>query len=246
MTRAFASVQNKGVAITPYAIRKVVTADGRVLYQHDQVEQRVLVAPWVAAEMTDLLQSAVLSGTGRAAQIGRPVAGKTGTTTRTRTDGSSAFRAGSPPAYGWAATMPSRRGPAGRHRAGPRFPRFHDGCRRQPARRAIRHAGANSRLAADARRRDVLATRLSTPMRSPAGRREWNADRGPGGSGLSTTAADGPPDGTGDPSQQELDQAFPPHNRSSSNGHRRRNNSRLTASLSTPPPDQSEPRPITA
>jgi penicillin-binding protein 1A len=31
--------------------------------------------------MTDLLQSAVLSGTGRAAQIGRPVAGKTGTTT---------------------------------------------------------------------------------------------------------------------------------------------------------------------
>jgi penicillin-binding protein 1A len=41
----------------------------------------VLVAPWVAAEMTDLLQSAVMSGTGRAAQIGRPVAGKTGTTT---------------------------------------------------------------------------------------------------------------------------------------------------------------------
>jgi penicillin-binding protein 1A len=30
--------------------------------------------------MTDLLQSAVLSGTGAAAQIGRPVAGKTGTT----------------------------------------------------------------------------------------------------------------------------------------------------------------------
>jgi penicillin-binding protein 1A len=40
----------------------------------------VLVAPWVAAQMTDLLQSAVLTGTGRAAQIGRPVAGKTGTT----------------------------------------------------------------------------------------------------------------------------------------------------------------------
>jgi penicillin-binding protein 1A len=30
--------------------------------------------------MTDLLQAAVLTGTGRAAQIGRPVAGKTGTT----------------------------------------------------------------------------------------------------------------------------------------------------------------------
>src|SRR6185503_9321798 len=80
MARAFASVNNKGVAVTPYAIRKVVTADGRQLYQHDSSEERVLVAPWVAAEMTDLLQSAVLTGTGRAAQIGRPVAGKTGTT----------------------------------------------------------------------------------------------------------------------------------------------------------------------
>ena len=80
MTRAFAAVQNRGVSVMPYAIRKVVTADGRLLYQHQSNEQRVLVAPWVAAEMTDLLQSAVLSGTGRAAQIGRPVAGKTGTT----------------------------------------------------------------------------------------------------------------------------------------------------------------------
>src|SRR5437868_5818707 len=80
MTRAFASVANKGVAITPYAIRKVVTADGRLLYQHEGDDERVLVAPWVAAELTDLLQSAVHTGTGRAAQIGRPVAGKTGTT----------------------------------------------------------------------------------------------------------------------------------------------------------------------
>ncbi|MEO6198613.1 MAG: PBP1A family penicillin-binding protein [Sphingomicrobium sp.] len=80
MARAFAAVGNKGVAVTPYAVRKVVTADGRLLYQRDGDEERVLVAPWVAAEMTDLLQSAVLSGTGRAAQIGRPVAGKTGTT----------------------------------------------------------------------------------------------------------------------------------------------------------------------
>ena len=81
MTRAFAAVQNRGVSVSPYAIRKVVTSDGRLLYQHQTMEQRVLVAPWVAAEMTDLLQSAVMSGTGRAAQVGRPVAGKTGTTT---------------------------------------------------------------------------------------------------------------------------------------------------------------------
>jgi penicillin-binding protein 1A len=81
MTQAFASVANNGIAVTPYAITRVVTVDGKELYRHDAPEQRVLVAPWVAAEMTDLLQSAVLTGTGRAAQIGRPVAGKTGTTT---------------------------------------------------------------------------------------------------------------------------------------------------------------------
>ena len=80
MTRAFASVGNRGISVMPFAIRKVVSADGRLLYQHERIEERVLVAPWVAAGMTDLLQSAVLSGTGRAAQIGRPVAGKTGTT----------------------------------------------------------------------------------------------------------------------------------------------------------------------
>ena len=80
ITRAFAAVSNRGVGTLPYAIRKVVSTDGRLLYQHETQEERVLVAPYVAAEMTDLLQTAVLSGTGRAAQIGRPVAGKTGTT----------------------------------------------------------------------------------------------------------------------------------------------------------------------
>jgi penicillin-binding protein 1A len=84
MTQAFASVANRGVAVVPYGISRVVTVGGRELYRHEPTEQRVLVAPWVAAEMTDLLQSAVLTGTGRAAQIGRPVAGKTGTTQSNR------------------------------------------------------------------------------------------------------------------------------------------------------------------
>ncbi|HEX8263580.1 MAG TPA: penicillin-binding transpeptidase domain-containing protein, partial [Allosphingosinicella sp.] len=80
MTRAFAAVAAKGNAVVPYGIRRVTTADGAILYQHPPAESRVLVAPWVAAQMTDLLQAAVLTGTGRGAQIGRPVAGKTGTT----------------------------------------------------------------------------------------------------------------------------------------------------------------------
>ncbi|UIJ45706.1 PBP1A family penicillin-binding protein [Sphingomonas cannabina] len=79
MTRAFASVGQKGVMVTPYAITRV-TANGQVIYQHQVDTSRVLVAPYVAAEMTDLLQTAVNTGTARAAQIGRPVAGKTGTT----------------------------------------------------------------------------------------------------------------------------------------------------------------------
>ena len=57
-----------------------VTANDEVIYSHEVDRSRVLVAPYVAAQMTDLLQTAVNTGTGRAAQIGRPVAGKTGTT----------------------------------------------------------------------------------------------------------------------------------------------------------------------
>lgn len=79
MTRAFASVSQRGVAVTPYGITRV-TANGQVIYQHEVDTSRVLVASHVAAQMIDLLQTAVNTGTGKAAQIGRPVAGKTGTT----------------------------------------------------------------------------------------------------------------------------------------------------------------------
>ncbi|WP_374526294.1 transglycosylase domain-containing protein [Sphingopyxis sp.] len=81
MTSAFAAVARKGVSAQPYGITKVTTADGRLLYQRPAERGQVLVDNWVAAGITDLLQTAVATGTGRAAQIGRPVAGKTGTTT---------------------------------------------------------------------------------------------------------------------------------------------------------------------
>ncbi|MFA5963881.1 MAG: PBP1A family penicillin-binding protein [Sphingomonas sp.] len=83
MTRAFASVGNNGVAVTPYGITKVTTM-GETIYAQAIDQSHVLVAPQVAAEMTDLLQTAVNTGTGRAAQIGRPVAGKTGTTSSSK------------------------------------------------------------------------------------------------------------------------------------------------------------------
>ena len=80
MVRAFAAVSSKGALVTPYGIRKVTTTEGEVLYTHNPEPPQILVAQYVAAEITDLLQTAVNIGTGRAAQIGRPVAGKTGTT----------------------------------------------------------------------------------------------------------------------------------------------------------------------
>jgi len=80
MTRAFAAVSAKGTAIEPFGILKVTSADGKVLYDHKSQRGTVLVPQYVAAGITDLLQSAVATGTGKAAQIGRPVAGKTGTT----------------------------------------------------------------------------------------------------------------------------------------------------------------------
>jgi penicillin-binding protein 1A len=80
MTQAFASISSKGTKVKPYGIAKVTTADGELLYRHEDKSERAVVPDYVVAGMTDLLQAAVQTGTGRAAQIGRPVAGKTGTT----------------------------------------------------------------------------------------------------------------------------------------------------------------------
>ena len=80
MTQAFAAVAAKGRKVTPYGISKVTTIDGETLYAAKPSGSVQLVDDWVAGAMTDLMQSAVATGTGRAANIGRPVAGKTGTT----------------------------------------------------------------------------------------------------------------------------------------------------------------------
>jgi penicillin-binding protein 1A len=80
MTQAYATIANQGTEARPYGITRIITANGAVLYERDDPPRRIVVAPYVAARMTDLLQAAVETGTGRAAQIGRPLAGKTGTT----------------------------------------------------------------------------------------------------------------------------------------------------------------------
>lgn len=80
LTRAFAAVSAKGQSVEPYGILRVVSAGGEELYKHKKARAYTLVPDYVAAGITDLLQTAVATGTGKAAQIGRPVAGKTGTT----------------------------------------------------------------------------------------------------------------------------------------------------------------------
>ena len=80
MTQAFAGVAAKGVPVEPYGIVKVTGASGDVLYTRKASRTSQAVPDYVVAGMTDLLQAAVQTGTGRAADIGRPVAGKTGTT----------------------------------------------------------------------------------------------------------------------------------------------------------------------
>jgi penicillin-binding protein 1A len=84
MTRAFSVISAKGTSVEPYGITKVTSASGDLLYERKAKSSVQLVPDYVAAGATDLLQAAVQTGTGRAAQIGRPVAGKTGTTNSNR------------------------------------------------------------------------------------------------------------------------------------------------------------------
>jgi len=84
LTAAYAAVANNGVEVRPFGIRSVTTASGELLYRRDPPEPRVLLAPHVAAYMNQLMKAAVETGTGRLAQIGRPLAGKTGTTSSNR------------------------------------------------------------------------------------------------------------------------------------------------------------------
>jgi penicillin-binding protein 1A len=80
MTGAYAAVAANGTEARPYAITRIAAANGNILYEREPPAPRLLVAPYVAAKMTELLKAAVETGTGRAAAIGRPLAGKTGTT----------------------------------------------------------------------------------------------------------------------------------------------------------------------
>jgi penicillin-binding protein 1A len=62
------------------AIRKIVFADGGEDRNWGRPKRHRVIADWVAAEVTRILQMNIESGTGVGANIGRPAGGKTGTT----------------------------------------------------------------------------------------------------------------------------------------------------------------------
>jgi penicillin-binding protein 1A len=78
MASAYSALANDGTRVEPTAIVRIEDADGRVVYDADPARVRA-VAPGVARGVTYALQQVFNRGTGTAAKLDRPSAGKTGT-----------------------------------------------------------------------------------------------------------------------------------------------------------------------
>ncbi len=81
MATAYAAFANGGFRVEPELLLQVVDRNGQILHQADPKPVQAL-DPWAAATLNEILQGVVTAGTGTAARLddGRPVAGKTGTT----------------------------------------------------------------------------------------------------------------------------------------------------------------------
>lgn len=78
MATVFATFAAEGVRHDPVFVRRVEGPDGRTLFEEASPGRPVL-DPEVARTLTSVLADVVRKGTGRRADIGRPAAGKTGT-----------------------------------------------------------------------------------------------------------------------------------------------------------------------
>jgi penicillin-binding protein 1A len=80
MVGGMSVIASGGIRTQPYAIIRVEDKDGKILEENQPFEEPVLT-PQTCYIMTNLLQGVVQHGTGMAAlELGRPCAGKTGTT----------------------------------------------------------------------------------------------------------------------------------------------------------------------
>lgn len=80
LTRAYGIYASGGYKVEPYAIERVESSRGKILYSAPRARVEKVIETDVAAAMTSMLKMVIKHGTGMAANIGKPCAGKTGTT----------------------------------------------------------------------------------------------------------------------------------------------------------------------
>ncbi len=80
MTRAYGIFANGGYKVEPYAIEKIETSLGKVIYEAPRAKSVKVLDYDTVSTMTAMLKTVIQFGTGTAANIGKPAAGKTGTT----------------------------------------------------------------------------------------------------------------------------------------------------------------------
>ena len=80
LTGAFAPFANNGYPVAPYAIRRIVTRDGQVLYDRKGEGYAQAITDFDLGAMNRMMRAVVSYGTGKKAQFGNfEIAGKTGT-----------------------------------------------------------------------------------------------------------------------------------------------------------------------
>jgi penicillin-binding protein 1A len=80
LTRAYTGVANGGTPVIPYAILEIRDRDGRLLYRRQGSGAPAAVSSESAGQLTRMMMGVIEGGTGKAAKLDRPAAGKTGTT----------------------------------------------------------------------------------------------------------------------------------------------------------------------
>ena len=84
MVIVYGNFANGGYRVQPYAIEKIETKRGKVIYQAPRTKITKVLDKDTAGIMTAMLRKVITNGTGRGANIGKPMGGKTGTTNENR------------------------------------------------------------------------------------------------------------------------------------------------------------------
>ena len=79
MAQAYSTIANSGIRIDLHSVEKIVDRNGNVIYEN-RIDPKQIISPQSAFLVSDILQDFVTKYLGRALQIDRPVAAKTGTT----------------------------------------------------------------------------------------------------------------------------------------------------------------------